>query len=209
MESTLNMLSNTPDMCQSAASSYTSYFRSQLADFISHIDTLYAAVKTLLLQLFPEPYILSHSVSGKTANTKIVAKPEFDSRLYGVFADLVNKSKWIFTVVIQSDLHISSVPSCGTSLKQKAQPQESSSLNVAQKKPKMESTLNMLSNTPDMCQSAASSYTSYFRSQLADFISHIDTLYAAVKTLLLQLFPEPYILSHSVSGKTANTKITV
>ncbi|VDI14686.1 Hypothetical predicted protein [Mytilus galloprovincialis] len=58
------------------------------------------------------------------------------------------------------DLHISSVTSCGTSLKQEAQPQESSSWHVAPKKPNVKSILSMQSNTPDMCQSAASSYTS-------------------------------------------------
>ncbi|CAG2223084.1 unnamed protein product [Mytilus edulis] len=86
------------------------------------------------------------------------------------------------------DWHINS-ETCGTSLKK-----ESSSVHAAQKKPKMEtiSTLSVLNNTPDMCcQSEDSSlYNSYSRSQLADFISHIDSLYTAVKILLLQLFPE-------------------
>ena len=89
-------------MCQSAASSYTSYFRTQLADFISHIDTLYAAVKTPVLQLFPEPNILSHSLSGKAATTKSVAKPEFDSRLYG---DLLKKNNSSLTKEIAEKVH--------------------------------------------------------------------------------------------------------
>ena len=55
-----------------------------LQAFIGHADDLYPAVKILLLKLFPEAYIVSHSVSGKASNSKNHAKPPFDSRLYGV-----------------------------------------------------------------------------------------------------------------------------
>ncbi|XP_063441976.1 histone-lysine N-methyltransferase, H3 lysine-79 specific-like [Mytilus trossulus] len=105
--STLSVLNNTPDMCcQSEDSSlYNSYSRSQLEDFISHIDSLYTAVKTLLLQLFPESYILSHSVSGKAANTKTVAKPQFDSRLYGVFVKILKEKFGSTTKEITEKVH--------------------------------------------------------------------------------------------------------
>ena len=35
-------------------------------------------------QLFPDAYILTHSVPGKAANSKTEKKPPFDSRLYSV-----------------------------------------------------------------------------------------------------------------------------
>ncbi len=69
---------------------------SALHDMISHIDKLYDAVKTLLRNLFPDNYILSHSVSGKAANKAAVAKPPFDARLYNILITVI-KSKFLNT----------------------------------------------------------------------------------------------------------------
>ena len=60
---------------------YNGFKLSELQD-ISHIDKLYDAVKCLLLKLFIKEYILSHSVSGKAANSKTPNKCQFDVRLY-------------------------------------------------------------------------------------------------------------------------------
>ncbi|KAG1652238.1 hypothetical protein GQR58_026447 [Nymphon striatum] len=56
-----------------------------------HADDLYPAVKSLLLKLFLEAYILAHSVSGKASNGKNFAKPPFDSRLYGVMLSILKE----------------------------------------------------------------------------------------------------------------------
>ncbi|KAG1652239.1 hypothetical protein GQR58_026447 [Nymphon striatum] len=66
-------------------------FQCQKEDFIGHADDLYPAVKSLLLKLFLEAYILAHSVSGKASNGKNFAKPPFDSRLYGVMLSILKE----------------------------------------------------------------------------------------------------------------------
>ncbi|KAJ8307791.1 hypothetical protein KUTeg_014656 [Tegillarca granosa] len=55
-----------------------------LKDAISHTDKLYEAVRILMFKLFPDHYIISHSVSGKASNSKTERKMSFDARLYGV-----------------------------------------------------------------------------------------------------------------------------
>ncbi|XP_033733447.1 uncharacterized protein LOC117322617 [Pecten maximus] len=72
---------------------YNGHTLSHLQDSISHTDTLYVAVRILLLLLFPEDYIISHSVSGKAANSKTEKNPSFDSRLFGIFLRIL-KSKF-------------------------------------------------------------------------------------------------------------------
>ncbi len=56
-----------------------------LADLIRHVDRPYAATRVLMLTLFTEEYIRTHSVSGRASNTTMKAKPifdVFDGRLY-------------------------------------------------------------------------------------------------------------------------------
>lgn len=72
---------------------YNNHTKSDLEDSIAHVDDLYSAVKILMLKLFPESYIISHSVTGKPSNSKVEAKPQFDRRLYNVLL-LVIKNKF-------------------------------------------------------------------------------------------------------------------
>ncbi|XP_046342677.2 uncharacterized protein LOC124123538 isoform X1 [Haliotis rufescens] len=62
---------------------YNGHTIDHLRDSISMCDKLLQATKITLFQLFDHIYILNHSVSGKASNSKTVAKPPFDSRLYG------------------------------------------------------------------------------------------------------------------------------
>jgi hypothetical protein len=70
---------------------YNKHSKSELQDAIAHTDQVYSAVKTLMLMLFSEAYISSHSISGKAANTKLKAKPPFDTRLYNIMISLVKE----------------------------------------------------------------------------------------------------------------------
>ena len=64
--------------------------------------SLYMTVQILLKKLFTVEEILSHSVSGKAANSKTVAKPRFDP----IKIELIRK--------IASDLHGSQIVSVST-----------------------------------------------------------------------------------------------
>ncbi|KAH3721382.1 hypothetical protein DPMN_064305 [Dreissena polymorpha] len=68
---------------------YNNHTMSDLEDSISHEDNMYSAVKILILNLFPERYIISHSVTGKASNSKLDAKPQFDRRLYNIFLSVI------------------------------------------------------------------------------------------------------------------------
>lgn len=68
---------------------YNNHTESDLEDSIALLDDLYSAVKTLMLKLFPESYIISHSVTGKPSNSKIEAKPQFDRRLYNILLPVI------------------------------------------------------------------------------------------------------------------------
>ncbi|CAG2223590.1 unnamed protein product [Mytilus edulis] len=63
----------------------------QLEESVCHSDSLFACVHYLLLQLFTIDYILSHSVSGQASNSKCVAKPKFDARLYDTLVSIALK----------------------------------------------------------------------------------------------------------------------
>lgn len=71
--------------------SFNGYTKSQLEDAVAHTDELYAGIKTLMLMLFPENYIITHSISGKPSNSKMEAKPELDSRLYNMLLSIVKQ----------------------------------------------------------------------------------------------------------------------
>lgn len=68
---------------------YNNHTESDLEDSIAHVDDLYSAVKILMLKLFTESYIISHSVTGKPSNSKIEAKPQFDRRLYNMLLSVI------------------------------------------------------------------------------------------------------------------------
>lgn len=82
-------------------SSYNGYTIDNLQDSISHFDRLYDAVNCLLLKLFPKEYILSHSVSGKSGNSKLQPKSQFDPRLYCTMLSVIKKK---FTLVTTKDI---------------------------------------------------------------------------------------------------------
>ena len=68
---------------------------------MSHFDRLYDAVNCLLQKLFPKDYILNHSVSGKSENSKLQPKSQFDTRLYSAMVTAI-KNK--FTQVTTKDI---------------------------------------------------------------------------------------------------------
>lgn len=74
-----------------SATLYNNHTKSELQDAVDHIDQLYPAVKTLMLMLFPESYIKTHSISGKPCNSKQAAKPPFDSRLYNIMIGIIKE----------------------------------------------------------------------------------------------------------------------
>ena len=51
----------------------------------------YVAAKTLLCILFSQSKNLMHSVSGKAPNSRVKAKPKFDSRKYSIFTDIIKE----------------------------------------------------------------------------------------------------------------------
>jgi hypothetical protein len=57
----------------------------------SFVDGLFTSFKKLLLALFPNEYIISHSVTGRPANTMTEPKPKFDCRLYDCFSKLIKE----------------------------------------------------------------------------------------------------------------------
>lgn len=63
----------------------------ELRSMIEHVDGLFNSCKKLLLALFPNEYIISHSVTGLHANTMTEPKPKFDSRLYDCFSKLIKE----------------------------------------------------------------------------------------------------------------------
>lgn len=71
--------------------SFNGHTLAMLKYSICHMDKLYDVVKCLLLKLFPDAYILSHSVSGMAANSKTGKKPAFGSRLYSAFVTMVKE----------------------------------------------------------------------------------------------------------------------
>lgn len=71
-----------PSSAAQTTAGYNGFTLSDLKDSICHIDKLYEAVKCLMLKLFSKDYIVTHSVSGKAANSKTANKCQFDSRLY-------------------------------------------------------------------------------------------------------------------------------
>ena len=76
---------------QEKSPTYNSITISELKDVVCHIDQVYQAVKILMLKLFPEDYITNHSVSGKASNSKTVATPQFDARLYGTMLSVLKE----------------------------------------------------------------------------------------------------------------------
>lgn len=84
---------------------YNSLTRSQLVDAISHTDGLYTAVKILILMLFPESYILSHSITGKPSNSKVEAKPPFDTRLYNILLTIIKEKYGLSAKEITAKVH--------------------------------------------------------------------------------------------------------
>ncbi|XP_046565270.1 uncharacterized protein LOC124273979 [Haliotis rubra] len=80
---------------------YNGHTIDNLRDSVSVCDKLLQATKIVLFQLFDQSYILSHSVSGRASNAKTVAKPQFDSRLYGA---LVKVLKDKFPSISDSDI---------------------------------------------------------------------------------------------------------
>lgn len=74
---------------EASVSHFNGFTKSELQDSINHLDQLHPAVKILLLKLFPETYIVNHSVSGKASNSKTPRKPQFDLRLYGVMVSII------------------------------------------------------------------------------------------------------------------------
>ena len=99
-----------PAPCESSLSEteniYNGHKRSALQDCISHTDKVYDAVKILLLKLFSEEYILNHSVSGKASNSKLLAKPAFDLRLYSAMVLLLKeKFEGLASKVITEKVH--------------------------------------------------------------------------------------------------------
>ena len=48
-------------------------------ELVVNSTSVFSTVNSLMRKLFTEEEILSHSVSGKAANSKIAAKPKFDS----------------------------------------------------------------------------------------------------------------------------------
>ena len=78
----------------------------ELSDLIRHVDKPHVATRLLLLALFEREYILTHSVSGKAANTKVAAKPMFDQRLYSkMVGTLKSKFPTMKTCDITSKVH--------------------------------------------------------------------------------------------------------
>ena len=72
---------------------------------MSHIDELYPAVKQLMLMLFPEDYIVSHSISGKASNSQSRAKPPFDGRLFQVMINILKEKFDVTTKEITEKVH--------------------------------------------------------------------------------------------------------
>ena len=99
-----------PAPCESSLSEteniYNGHKRSALPECISHTDKVYDAVKILLLKLFSEEYILTHIVSGKASNSKLLAKPAFDMRLYSTMVLLLKeKFEGLTSKVITEKVH--------------------------------------------------------------------------------------------------------
>lgn len=90
---------------QGTSEEFNGYTLSQLEDSISHIDKIYEAVRTLMLKLFPASYIATHSVSGKASNATSVAKPCFDTRLYGIMQRLLKEKFAVDSKVITEKVH--------------------------------------------------------------------------------------------------------
>lgn len=94
-----------PPASSNSSDLYNNCTRSELQDSIGHMDKLYPAVKILLLKLFPESYIVSHSVSGKASNSKCSAKPAFDARLYGIMITTLKEKFGSSTKEITEKVH--------------------------------------------------------------------------------------------------------
>ena len=95
-----------PETKADDGSLFNGHTKVQLIDCVSHTDKVYDTVKILLLKLFSEDYIQSHSVSGKAGNTTKAAKPAFDGRLYSAMIAIVkDKYKDIKTKDITEKVH--------------------------------------------------------------------------------------------------------
>lgn len=70
---------------------YNGHTEMELRSMIEHVDGLFDSCKKLLLALFPNEYIISHSVTGRRANTMTEPKPKFETRLYDCFSKLIKE----------------------------------------------------------------------------------------------------------------------
>ena len=69
--------------------SYNGYSEDQLHNMICHTDSVFDACEKLLLALFSTEYMISHSITGRRANTHTEAKPKIDERLYACFLKVI------------------------------------------------------------------------------------------------------------------------
>ena len=59
--------------------SESSNLERECSELVSNSTSVFNTVNTLMRQLFTEEEIASHSVSGKAANSKTIARPKFDA----------------------------------------------------------------------------------------------------------------------------------
>lgn len=70
---------------------YNDHTKKSLESVLGHETSLSGACKALLLKVFDESYLMSHSITGRRGNTKKEAKPMMDERIIQLIRNLLKR----------------------------------------------------------------------------------------------------------------------